>query len=79
MTKRDKLTKKLLAGGAFKWKELATLLTQLGYKKLEGAGSRVKFIKGDTIIDLHKPHPSPEMKRYAIKDVIEKLKQEGDI
>ena len=58
---------------------MVTLLTGLGYKQFEGAGSRVKFIKDDVVIDLHKPHPGNELKLYVRKLVLSHLKKRGDI
>lgn len=56
MSKRKKLIDKLKGShGAFTWDELVNLLNALGYEKLEGSGSRVKFIKDDISINLHRP------------------------
>lgn len=80
MTKRDKLLKKLFSKQpAFTWDELITLMGQLGFEKREGAGSRVKFYNGSTgiIINLHKPHPGNILKKYIVKNIVEKLKAEG--
>ncbi len=62
-----------------KWTELATLLQKLGYKKLEGDGSRVKFFNADknSIIELHRPHPQNTIKAYTKKDIINELKAKG--
>lgn len=82
MSKREKLIAKLLSSKAvFTWQELATLLGQLGYEQIEGSGSRVKFDNGDAtaMINLHRPHPGNELKRYVREQVIEKLKAGGFI
>jgi hypothetical protein len=82
MTKKQKLIEKLLhRQSAFSWQELATLLQQLGYVQSEGTGSRVKFDNGDTaaMINLHRPHPGNEVKRYVRDQVIEKLRSGGFI
>ena len=76
MSKKDKLIAKLLAATTeFKWSDLEALLKLLGYEKLEGKGSRVKFDNGrpGDMINLHKPHPQKEIKAYAVKQVKEKL------
>ncbi len=76
MGKRDKLKAKLLHGRqAVTWNELVTLLKALDYKEIKGDGSRVKFDNGnpDDTINLHRPHPDNELKRYAIKLVVNKL------
>ncbi|MCU7917480.1 MAG: type II toxin-antitoxin system HicA family toxin [Candidatus Thiodiazotropha sp. (ex Epidulcina cf. delphinae)] len=63
----------------YKWREAESLLSQLGYTKLEGAGSRIKFVHDESkhIISLHKPHPNPEMDPGAIKDLYNSLKDQG--
>lgn len=80
MSKHKKLIQKLLDNKqTFKWTELVTLLTGLGFRQIEGNGSRVKFDNGDpdALINLHKPHPGNEMKAYAIRQVREKLQKLG--
>ena len=54
-------------------------MSGLGYKEKPGDGSRVKFYhpESKSIIILHRPHPGNIVKDYALKDVIDKLKQEG--
>lgn len=63
----------------FTWDELCTLLQGLGFEILSGSGSRYKFFRAETgcMISLHKPHPGNEVKRYAMRDVLVKLKEEG--
>lgn len=82
MSKQQKLVFKLLnLNGVFTWTELCTLLKGLGYRQIEGDGSRVKFDNGNAwaMIVLHKPHPGNQIKAYIRKDVIERLKSEGMI
>ncbi len=77
MGKQEKLKARLLDGSrSITWQELATLLKSLGYKEIQGHGARVKFDNGnpDHMINLHRPHPHNEMKQYAVKLVIAKLK-----
>jgi hypothetical protein len=74
MSKHEKLIAKLLNKQAvFTWQELAALLRGLGYRQIEGDGSRVKFDNGDpqAMINMHKPHPGNELKSYAKRQVIE--------
>jgi hypothetical protein len=60
------------------WDELASLLKALGGEHQEGGGSRVKFVfSGGRILSLHRPHPRPELKRYAVEDVREFLELAG--
>lgn len=80
MSKHEKLIAKLLNKQAvFTWQELAALLRGLGYRQIEGDGSRVKFDNGDprAMINMHKPHPGNELKSYAKRQVIEHLKMGG--
>ena len=78
MGRRDKLIAKLKTIPAdFTWQELTALLKTLGYQEVQGSGSRVKFDNGNTdqMINLHKPHPGNIVKRYALRQLIEKLVQ----
>ncbi|VVO85721.1 hypothetical protein PS870_02044 [Pseudomonas fluorescens] len=80
MSKQEKLLAKLLNRQAgFAWSELVTLLGGLGYRQIEGDGSRVKFDNGSpqAMINLHKPHPGNELKAYVKRQVIEHLKAGG--
>ena len=80
MTSTRRLIIKLRAlEQGFTWQELETLLRRLGYERREGSGSRVKFSNGDPLqlIGLHRPHPGNELKRYARRQVIEKLEDGG--
>ena len=67
----------------FTFDELVRLLTLLGYvkeNKGKSSGSRVMFIDGQNRkILLHKPHPQNTLKHYALKNVIDKLRRNGDI
>jgi hypothetical protein len=79
MSKKQKLIQKLLSANTFKFSEIRNLLLMLGYMEIQGNGSRLKFDNGkpEDLINLHKPHPSNEMKAYAVKQVREKLQKVG--
>lgn len=80
MSKQGKLLTKLLNRQAsFTWPELTSLLNSLGYRQIEGQGSRVKFDNGNpqAMINLHRPHPGNELKAYVRRQVIEQLKAGG--
>ncbi len=82
MTNKDKLTQKLLSCPAdFTWAELRKLLLALGYRESnmgKTSGSRVRFVSDRySPIALHKPHPKPVLKQYALKQLIEQLEKEG--
>jgi len=79
MSKKEKLIKRLLSRPKdFNVDEAETLIGLLGgYKSNRGktSGSAISFIMSDgTQIELHRPHPGNNLKRYQIDDMIEKLK-----
>ncbi|PSF09212.1 type II toxin-antitoxin system HicA family toxin [Marinobacter fuscus] len=80
MSKQGKLLTKLLnRDSTFTWQELTALLRSLGYRQIEGPGSRVKFDNGNpqALINLHRPHPGNELKAYARRQIIDNLKSGG--
>lgn len=80
MSRQEKLLAKLLSRqSGFTWQELTTLLNGMGYRQLEGQGSRVKFDNGNphAMINLHRTHPGNELKAYVKRQVIEHLKAGG--
>lgn len=82
MSKQEKLLAKLLnRQSAFSWPELVALLSGLGYRQIEGDGSRVKFDNGNALamINLHRPHPGNEIVAYVKRQIIEHLKAGGSI
>lgn len=80
MSKKQKLITRLLkAPRDFTWNELHAALLALGFEEISNTktgGSRRKFYhsKLELIVNLHKPHPSNIVKAYAIRQVIQKLK-----
>ena len=86
MSKSDKLLQKLTNRPKdFTFAELETLMRNFGYELSntgKTSGSSVKFVNreanNDTLF-LHKPHPSPILKPYQIKYIVNKLKQGGHI
>ena len=63
----------------FTFDEMRIALEFIGFQmSTQGktSGSRVKFIKGNMIIILHKPHPRKELLSYQIKQVLELLEKE---
>ena len=85
MAKFEKLIKRLLSNPKdFTFDELETLLAGFGFRLSTSgntSGSAVRFINKETgqIIRLHKPHPSPVIKQYLIKMIINELKHGGYI
>jgi hypothetical protein len=82
MSKKVKLLDRFLKiPSDFTWDELVNVLALFGYtefSKGKTAGSRRKFMdKDNNLVLLHKPHPGNIVKRYAIKQVIDHLKEKG--
>ena len=76
MSKKEKLLKRFLElplRSDLTYPQLEILLISLGYKKVEGDGSRVKFLKDTTPIIIHKPHPGNILKKYVVKQLQEIL------
>ena len=65
----------------FTFEEMQRLLEGYGYEKGNKgrtSGSRVIFKNGDKRpIMLHKPHPGNIVKEYAMKQVLEELREAG--
>ena len=79
MSKHDKNLKRLCANPTpadIKWDDLVGVLKHLGYTLITGAGSRRKFYhKGrDALIICHQPHPSPDVDKGCVANVVEHLK-----
>jgi len=51
------------------WRKVELLLVAVGSLCVEGEGSRVSFLMNNHRLDLHRPHPGKEAKRYQIQDV----------
>ena len=82
MSTKEKLRKRFLSMPSdFTFDEMQQLLA--GYvrgEKGHTSGSRVIFKNGDKRpIMLHKPHPGNIVKRYAMQQVLEELKEAGFI
>ena len=68
----------------YTYSEARQLLGQLGFEessKGKTSGSRAKFFrpKDQTILLLHKPHPSDVMNEATVRDLLETLIRKGDI
>ena len=64
-------------GADVRWDDLASLLRALGAEEREGAGSRVRFVLAGSILSLHRPHPTPALRKYAVEDVRDFLAARG--
>jgi predicted RNA binding protein YcfA (HicA-like mRNA interferase family) len=81
MSRKEKLILKLQQHPKnFTWDELTSLLKHMGYREIKTGktgGSRRRFVHDSAAtITLHKPHPQNILKRYAVDQVLDILKQE---
>ncbi|MGF1659560.1 MAG: type II toxin-antitoxin system HicA family toxin [Rubrimonas sp.] len=60
-----------------KWDDIEALLMAAGCERSEGRGSRVRFTREGVTLFAHRPHPSPETKRYLVREVRAFLEQCG--
>jgi hypothetical protein len=83
MARSKKLLERLLNNPKdFTFGELETLLASFGFRLSNAgstSGSAIRFINHETgqIIRLHKPHPSPVLKQYLVRFIVNELKQGG--
>lgn len=82
MGKKEKLIARLQQRPRdFTWNELTSLLKSFGYREVRTGrtgGSRRRFVHpSSATITLHKPHPQNVLKRYAIDQILDLLRQEG--
>ena len=53
-----------------RFSDVVALVEALGGEVERGrSGSRVAFVLGGRKVVLHAPHPQPEMKRYAVREI----------
>lgn len=64
-----------------KWSELKSMLESLGYKAINGSGSRCKFYHEEksALISCHRPHPQPNVDKGCITGVVDHLTAYGFI
>jgi hypothetical protein len=80
MSNKDKLIKEIFASpirSNIKWKDVESLLRQLGAEVTEGSGSRVRISLNGLRAVFHRPHPQKEMDKGAVKDLRELLTKSG--
>lgn len=80
MSQKEKLINKLRSNPKdFTFEEAKTLLEWLGYEesnKGKTSGSRVAFVRNNSMIILHKPHPRKELLSAQVKSLLKTLEQE---
>ena len=83
MSRKDKLVARILTiPKDFTYDEAEALLAAFGFREMnkgKTSGSRVKFLRNDDMILLHKPHPRKVLPIYAVKQIVDKLKECGDL
>ncbi|MFO8101922.1 MAG: type II toxin-antitoxin system HicA family toxin [Dehalococcoidia bacterium] len=68
--KQQKTLKRIFetpARADIKWSEVESLLSAYDADIKEGKGSRLRVALDDRFLNLHKPHPQKEMKKYAVE------------
>jgi hypothetical protein len=63
--------------GSIKWREIEALLISLGAELSEGTGSRVLVEIGRNRAVFHRPHPSPDTDKGAVRAVRRFLTEAG--
>ncbi len=85
MSKFDKAIARLTTiPNDYTYTEAKSLLNQMGFlesNKGKTSGSRIKFYRetDKTIILLHKPHPGDIMKQGAVRQLVNYLKEIGEL
>ncbi len=85
MSKFDKAKKRILEKPKdYTYTEAKYLLGKMGFEELnkgKTSGSRVRFYReyDKKVILLHKPHPEDEMDRGAVSDLVDYLKEIGEL
>ena len=51
------------------WRNVESLFRAIGSDVFEGEGSRVSVVFNRRVLDIHKPHPSGQLKKYAVEKV----------
>ncbi len=85
MTQKEKLLARLCSlPNDFTINQLKRLMKSLSYieyQRGKTSGSRIAFYHPEKklVLNLHKPHPSNELKIYQIKEIIKFLKRTGEL
>ena len=81
MNKRHEKTLNLIfaqpISGNIKWRDVEALLRNLGSILSERAGSRVAVSLEGRVAFFHRPHPSPNMNKGAVRDLRKFLQSVG--
>ena len=81
MNKRQRTTLRRIfaepTSADLRWTDIESLLRAAGAEISEGAGSRVRVALHGVRAVFHRPHPSPDMKRGAVRAVRDFLAASG--
>ena len=58
-----------------KWRDVEALLISLGASIEERSGSRIMISLNGIKFGVHRPHPSPNAKRYVVRNLREFLRE----
>lgn len=59
--------------------EVVRCLQAMGYDFKQNEGSRVSFSINSEVLPMHKPHPGKELKKYALRQLQQFIKQTEDL
>jgi hypothetical protein len=83
VSKKSKLISRLRGRPKdFTWDEACTLMRQCGFKLESGSGGSGRMFTHQTTrqrVRLHEPHPQNTLLSYMLKELIEALKDAGEI
>jgi hypothetical protein len=65
------------APGGIKWRDIESLLRDLGAKISEREGSRVGVVLFGEVRVFHRPHPSPDTDKGAVESIRKWLNENG--
>jgi hypothetical protein len=65
------------AATTLEWRRIEALFVALGAQRIEGGGSRVRFVLNGVIATFHRPHPAKEAKPYQVRDARTFLENAG--
>ena len=51
------------------WRNVESLFRAIGSDIFEGEGSRVSVVFNKRVLNIYKPHPSGQLKKYAVEKV----------
>ena len=63
--------------GSIKWRDIESLLLDLGAKVSEREGSRIGVKLFDEVCVFHRPHPSPDTDKGAVESIRKWLNENG--